>query len=153
MSVDKRELILSRLLTILETVDITGVTIHRDRAEFEEAELPVVVLLDGSETAAVAAGQRGAGRAPQVMMMTPQVFYVPVPSENNRNEGIPAKLSEARIKIIKAILQDGPLADLQGSNGYIEYRGTVTDMQTGAEVTGQMQLEFALTYTFDPTRL
>lgn len=150
---DKRELILVRLLAILETIDIEAGHVYRDRAEFEKEELPALVLLDGSETKAMPSAGRAGGRVPQIMILTPQIFFVPLPTENSLNEGVGEMLSAFRIKIIKAILQDGQLEDLLGSNGYIEYRGTITDMQTGAEVQGQLQMDFAFTYTFDPNKL
>lgn len=143
---DKREQILTRLETILTETADTGVNVYRDRAELEDNELPAYVLLDGNETKSVGASEVGGRRGPQVMLLTPQVFYVPVPPENQFNVGIGPTLSDHRVLLLRAIMQDETLKLLLGDNGYVEYRGMETDMNTGAEVKGQFRLDLALAY-------
>jgi hypothetical protein len=50
-------------------------------------------------------------------------------------------------------MQDDTLHNLLGTNGYVEYRGMETDMQTGAEVKGQFRMDFAFAYVFDFNKL
>lgn len=151
MAVDKRELILSRLLTLLtQLADGTGIYVYRDQAEFETDELPAYVLLDGNDTKSVGSSDR---RGPQIMLLTPQIFYIPVPTENPKNDGVGSNLSAMRVAMIKKVMQDGTLQDLLGDNGYVEYRGMETDMQTGAEVKGQFRMDFAFAYVFNFNKL
>lgn len=153
---DRRELILLRLKANIDAVAAAnGGTFHawRDRAEFNEGDLPAYVLLDGIESNSITVADQGGRRGPCVMLMLPQIFFVPLPTENKLNVGVGENLSVHRARLLKKIMMDSQLADLLGSNGYIEYRGMETDMQTGAEVMGQFRLEFALAYTLDFTKL
>ena len=159
---DIREAILVRNIEILTTLaEGTDIKVWRDRAEFDEKletfpgsrvlkDLPCYTMLDGIETKSMGSSDR---RGPQLMLLQPQIFYVPVPTPNPLNEGMGPQLSTFRIKIIKAIMQDGQLQDLVRNNGYIEYRGMETDMQTGAEVKGQFRMDFAFAYLFDFNRI
>lgn len=151
MAVDKREQILLRIEAILTALaGDSGIRVYRDRSEFETAELPAYVLLDGIENKLTGANDR---RSPQIMLLNPQIFYVPVPTENALNEGVGPNLSAQRVTMIKAIMQDGQLQDLLGENGYAEYRGMETDMQTGAEVKGQFRMDFAFAYVLTFNKL
>lgn len=155
---DRRELILLRLLAVLGTVDgIDSDKVFRNRIQFgdtkENLELPCLVLLDGSETTLTPNARNDAAR---VMLLAPQIFVVLKPTDDGKNTGVGETLSAFRVKIIKAILQDNVLADLLGvdsRSGYIEYRGIVSDLQTGSSVEGQLQMDFAFAYTFNPSKL
>lgn len=155
---DKRESILLRLLEILGTIDgIDSDKVFRNRIQFgdtkENLELPCLVLLDGSETTLT---QNARNDAVRVMLLVPQIFVVLKPTDDGKNTGVGELLSTFRVKIIKAILQDGTLADLLGvdtRSGYIEYRGIISDLQTGSSVEGQLQMDFAFAYTFNPNKL
>jgi len=148
---DKREQILSHLELILTTLASgTNIQVHRDRAEFDESELPAYVLLDGVETTGVRSNDR---RGPQVMLLLPQIFYVPMPTENQLNEGMALNLSAMRVAMIKAFMQNEDLQGMLGDNGYVEYRGMETDMQTGAEVKGQFRMDFAFAYVLNFNKL
>ena len=95
-------------------------------------------------------GRRGrATDVAQIMVMLVQIFYVPLVPENQLNEGIGEAASDQRNKVITKLKRDGGLEDLCGSAGYVEYRGMETDMQTGAEVKGQIKIDVALAYTLD----
>lgn len=148
---DKREDILSRLEAILTALAAnTTISVYRDRAEFDDTELPAYVLLDGTETKQTGSSDK---RGPQIMLLQPQIFYVPKPTENQLNIGVPADLSGKRVAMIKVVMQDGQLQDILGDNGFIEYRGMETDMQTGAEVKGQFRMDFAFAYVFNFNKL
>jgi hypothetical protein len=147
---DKREQILLRLEVILTTLAGADIFVYRDRAELENEELPAYVLLDGVETRLKGSSDN---RGPSIMLLQPQIFYVPTPTENQLNTGMGPQLSAYRVAMIKAVMQDGVLQDLLGDNGYMEYRGMETDMQTGAEVKGQFKLDFAFAYVFNFNKL
>lgn len=152
MPQDRREDILLRLEAILTTLagNSAGIHVYRNRAEFDLAELPAYVLLDGTETMSVHSNDR---RGPQLMLLSPQIFYVPVPTENQLNVGVGPQLSAMRVAMVKSVMQDGQLKDLLGDNGYAEYRGIETDMQTGAEVKGQFRMDFAFAYVLNFNKL
>ncbi len=147
---DRREEILVRIEEILVSVAATGMHVYRDVAALEDRQLPAYVLLDGNESPWQESSDR---RTSLTMVLTPQIFYVPVPPETAMNEGIGPLLSDHRVTLLKAIMLDGELADLCGSNGYVEYRGMETDMQTGAEVKGQFKLDFAVAYVLNVNKL
>lgn len=153
---DKRENILVRINEILTEVAVAnpsaGIKVYRNQVEFETAqnELPAYVLLDGIENSVVESSDK---RGPQVMVLEPQIFYVPVPTENPQNVGVGPSLSTMRSTLLKAILLDGKIASIVGSNGYVRYRGLETDMQTGGEVKGQFRLDLAFAYVFNVNKL
>jgi hypothetical protein len=151
LSDDKREKLLVRLNKILDDLASgTEIKVYRNRAEFDYGELPAYILLDGTEATGTKSTDR---RGPQIMMLTPQIFYVPTPTENQLNINMGPQLSAMRVTMIKAIMQDETLTGLLGTNGYAEYRGMETDMQTGAEVKGQFRMDFAFAYVFDFNKL
>lgn len=151
---DRREQILQRLEVILQRLAPTGsgINVYRDRAELEDNELPAYVVLDGNETKLPGVPAQSRSVA-QIMLLTPQIFWVPVPPNNVLNVGIGPNLSGQRVTLLSAIMGDSVLADLYGPNGYIEYRGMETDMNTGAEVKGQFRLDLAIAYPLNFTKL
>lgn len=147
---DKREQILVRLNDILVTLAGDDIHVYRDRAEFDETELPAYVLLDGTETKQLQSNDR---RGPAIMLLQCQLFWVALPTENQLNINVGPDLSAKRSAMVAAITRDGQLQDLLGPNGYMEYRGMETDMQTGGEVIGQFRLDFAFAYVLDFNKL
>ncbi len=138
--VDKRELILLRLKAILDGVPGI-VAAWRDRGEVPptdketgDVQLPALVLLDGTED-----------------------ILVSTKGKNVYGKNIPNTLGEQlsafRISVYKAITTDPGLLGLLGTSGGIEYRGSVTDMQSGGSLEGQMRLDFWLDYVFNPAEL
>ena len=159
--VDRRELILTEILTILGTIpDVVGT--YRDRADFQPVDpdtgldqLPAIVLLDGDEQT-VAAGKGdplNQQMGPSVVKLMPQIFVILKPTDDVRNIGQAEALSKFRRLVFKAITTDVNLWALLGGNGNIEYLGCLTDMKTGSSVSGQMQIEFAFYYRVDPREL
>ena len=114
---------------------------------------PVVVLLDGVEEIVPNFDTGGRGRksmSPQVMVMRPQIFVLLKPAELGDNAGVGTELNTFRLAIIQAIARDTALAMLVGSNGDISLRETITDMQTGSTLQGELQLNFWLRYVLNP---
>jgi hypothetical protein len=87
------------------------------------------------------------------MVLSPQIFYIPVPTSNQLNVGVGPDLSSMRVNMMRSVMRDSQLMDLLGDNGYVEYRGMETDMQTGAEVKGQFRMDFAFAYVLNFNKL
>jgi hypothetical protein len=159
---NRRERILLRLKALLDAqaaANDAPFFAWRNRAELGDGseetpvELPAYVLLDGVESKLLGASDASGRRGPQVMLMEVQIFYVRMPAENALNEGVGEDLSDHLARLQARIIRDGTLADLCGASGFVEYRGMKTDMQTGAEVRGQLLTEFVLAYTLDFNKL
>jgi hypothetical protein len=152
---DKRELILTRLLALLGTVNGTAdpLNVFRNRAEIPTEKLPALVLLDGSETLKnpQAVHTRGGARVAGIFELTPQVFIVLKPRDTIDNPGVGEELSGLRMQVLKAFTKDDELWALLGANGELIHSGHITDLQTGSTVVGQMQLNFRLSYVLDPS--
>jgi hypothetical protein len=154
---DKREMILSRLLTLLGTVNggPETLSVFRNRAEIPSEKLPALVLLDGKEVLKnpQAVHTRGGARAPGIFELTPQVFIVLKPRDTIENTGVGEELSGLRMRVLNAFTWDDELSALLGANGELMHTGHISDLQTGSTVVGQMQLYFQLTYVLDPADL
>jgi hypothetical protein len=154
---DKREMILSRLLTLLGTVNggPETLSVFRNRAEIPSEKLPALVLLDGKEVLKnpQAVHTRGGARAPGIFELTPQVFIVLKPRDTIENTGVGEELSGLRMRVLNAFTWDDELSALLGANGELMHTGHISDLQTGSTVVGQMQLYFQLTYVLDPSDL
>ena len=158
--VDQRELVLQRILAVLNTVE--GVaegnnekSVFRNRGQVPEDKRPAIVLLDGIERKRTVTVGGGRSRMPAVEMdLSPQIFVLLKTRSNLTNVNVGEELSEFRVRVLAALFADMELWDLLGGDsGQIEYRGADTDMQTGSNMTGEMQLDIAFTYIFDPDDL
>lgn len=155
---DKREAILSHLLSILQTVNgvavVDGVkSVFRNRGEVPAEKLPASVLLDGKEVMKISNSTRGGMRAPTVYTLSPQIFIVLKPRDDINNDGIGEELSAYRVQILKLMRDDDTLWALLGSNGEVIYEGHDTDMQTGSTMQGQMQMNFTFSYVLNTSDL
>jgi hypothetical protein len=155
---DKRDLILTQLLTILEAIpDQLGYTAHsvfRNRGELKDDLRPAIVLLDGTEQHD--ARVEGRGRmfmSPNIVTLLPQIFVLLVPRKLPTNLGVGEELNVFRVAIIRAIATDDTLASLCGPNGGVFLRKCDTDMQTGNTLQGQLRMDFAFKYVLDPYSL
>ena len=160
-SVDRREQILSRILAILGGIDGIVMAV-RDWGDIPPKEtedgttqLPAAVLLDGEETNTLkTVGHSPGQRMPATVVgLRPQIWVVPLPSDTIKNVGIPAFISQTRIKVLKALINDETLLSLMGANGGMEYLGMKTDMQSGSTMEGNFMLDCMFNYTFNPAQL
>jgi hypothetical protein len=153
--IDKREMILQRMLAILQgiaaAVTTDAPTVFRNRGEVPAEKLPALVMLDGRETIAIPATGKGGIKVPTVFTLQPQVFVVLKPTPDSSNEGIGETMSAYRMKLLKAFSSDDTLFALLGSNGEIQYSTLETDMQTGSTLLGQFQMMLTLTYVLNPS--
>jgi hypothetical protein len=155
---DTRELILLRLKAI--SITLPGIlNVFRNRGLLTTDKRPCIAILDGDESVALAPPKSGRGGTivgPQLNRMTPEI-YLCLPEARPTNDtpggGIGPDLDAFRIAASTAILGDDALKALLGSNGSIAPLGAVTDLKSGSPVAGQMRLDFAFIYLYDPRNL
>jgi hypothetical protein len=174
----RREQILSRVKALLD--ELVGVSISyeyrdiandaqtgstqiktawRNRGEIEpytetnEPNFPSIVLLDGSTSKKPNTSSRNqvGSPSPAVFVQQIQIFIILMPRENIANEGIGEELSAIEVEVIKKLGKDQTLFALCESE--VDYQGNSTDLQTGSTIEGQMQVDYALTFTFDQNAL
>jgi hypothetical protein len=154
MTDDRRDRILLQLVALMaQLAAANGWHQFRNRGSVPNELRPAVVVLDGTEDGgAQLVGRRRPGNSPTLMVMKPQIFFLAKKTETVQNTDMGPTLNVARGKIIKAIATDPSLASLCGE-GEILYRGMISDMQTGAPMEGEMQLNFSMGYMFNPNSL
>lgn len=158
---DKRELILERIRALVVSAQAGAgiVTCVRNREALKNEKRPAAVLLDADERLAIVPATNSAdiyrGLRPSLVRMIPELYII---MDEARPTGLTAAddnigtlLNEKRIKLSNAICNDETLKALVGENGSISYQGCVTDLKSGSALTGQMRLDFAFNYFFDPT--
>lgn len=152
MSEDRRENILARIEEILREQAPTGsgITVMRDRLPQNENELPAFVLMDSNEEKDKTTTDR---RGPSLMVLLPEVFYVPLPPDNRQNVDLPSQTTAMRNQLLRAIMLDGELQKRAGENGYVDYRMLDTDLRSGGEVQGQFRLDLAVAYMLNFRKL
>lgn len=143
---DKREQILSRLMTVLSGIE--GVVLaQRNSVDVPESKVPALVLLDGDESP-LDDSSFGKGRGPRgpiLMRMFPEVYALLI--EDPADVG-PA-MNTMRARIIDAICNDEQLASL-AHNGDIRYEGMQTALALGRSMTGEAGLTFGIVYAVYP---
>jgi hypothetical protein len=157
---DKRELILSRLFTILQGIQgvatdpyTGGPCVYRNRDQLPDQLRPGILLLDGDEEANQTARQnQRPGKSPNLMTIKPEV-YVSLTTAKPDNTTIGADLNAFRILILKAVLTDNTLQGYCDNGGELWYNATITDLARGRAMMGEMGLAFWLTYALIPSQL
>jgi hypothetical protein len=154
MSDDKREDIIARLLIIAGTVPGITTTV-RNRGLLQTEQRPAQVLLDGDEVPALTERtQRLKGTTglmwPQLMELRPQLFYLPK-EKRPKNVGIGEEANAWRLAFLEKLWASVELAELIGSNGSIVYNGCETDLKSGSAMSGEIRLDFVVTYILQPT--
>jgi hypothetical protein len=163
MSVDRREQILTQLVTILNGVDGFAVvdsvkSVFRNRTEIPPEELcPCAILLDGresrvSEISPYASGSQRRG-TPAVYSLRPQIWIVLRLRKDQLNVGVGEELSLFRTRVLTAMNADDTLAGLLTENGGVDYMGANTDLQSGSSMEGHMMLDCAFYYPLDFSEL
>jgi hypothetical protein len=161
--VDRRELILAQLVTILNGVDgfaaVDGVrSVFRNRTELPPEELcPCAILLDGrenrvTEISPYATGSQRRG-TPAIYALRPQIWVVLRLRKDQLNTGIGEELAGFRRAVLAAINADDSLAHLLTENGGVDYMGYNTDLQSGSSMEGHMMLDCAFYYPLDFSEL
>lgn len=146
---DKREAILAQLLVVATSIDgIVKAT--RNKKAISEDQRPAIQIFDADEEADEReVGRSRPGNAPNLIMMTPEIFLV----LGSATETVGADLNSFRAKIIKAITSDDQLRNLVGSNGEIRYKGCATGLSQGRMMEGEMGIRIDFTYVLNPAEL
>ncbi|GEM_PF-1066707 len=148
---DRREAILVRLLEIAAAIE--GINrAERNRPDISESSLPALVLHDGDEVAEERPSSGSGRQAPipvRVVMTPPLILFVASGSAT-----VGSEINAFRLKIIKAVLNDGAIQVLVGANGQIRYEGCAPlGLERGRAVEGSLVLNFSFRYPLVPSEL
>ena len=146
---DRREQFLARLAEV--AAGVSGIiTVARNTDEISEHKRPAIVIFDADETADERAEQQGhAGRAPNIVNMTPEVLIL----LGATPERVGSALNEVRTRLVKAVLTDPQLVSLAGPNGRVRYSGCSTHLGHGRSMEGSMGVHFSFAYVLRPEQL
>ena len=89
------------------------------------------------------------GHAPQLVVMTPELFVL----AGKPAAEIGTELNAWRRRILRRVLTDGPLLGLAGPNGFVRYAGCATALAAGRSMEGEMSLSFAIRYVLRPVEM
>lgn len=145
---DKRELILARLLDVLEGVQ-SGIVALRNEPNIDPDSRPALFLYDGDEQAEPRDPNRGGPPSIRRVRMTPQVVALASASAAN----IGAAINELRATIVHDVLTDTTLLGYSLNGVEVTYEGAEQIVEDGRRVEGAMALTFAITYTLRTTDL
>lgn len=158
---DMREDILVRIVAIMDALKTERdiVTNCRNRGLMQNEQRPAQVLLDGDERPRLSVDTRrikgrAALMAPQIVTLSPQVFFLPKekrPTNVADAKNIGTEANEWRIAFMAKLWADVELATLLGSNGSIVYNGCETDLKSGSAMSGEIRLDFIVNYVLRPT--
>jgi hypothetical protein len=161
-AVDRRELVLARLVALLGNltipllggpngaVSIVPGNIVHNRNELPADKVPGIIILDADEvknprqtppTRGLQEGHVG----PHVINMTPEI-YVVLDVRGIQNQNVGEDLNTARLAILRAVLPDRTLQQIVGANGNISYDGSVTDLARNRQMKGQLGISITFTY-------
>lgn len=149
---DKREAILVRLVAIAE--GLPGVAaVLRNVPKLDDTRRPAIVILDADEAVELASeGPRRSPGGPTLVAMTPQVF-IHATGASSDDESAGPVVNQWRAAWLKAVMLDAALLALVGSNGSIRYAGAATGFGWGRELRGEIGIEIAFVYYFNPSDL
>lgn len=144
---DVRELILSRLDTILE--EVPGVVKATRNREFVSGKSrPAIILHDaGEDTSDLSNRPRRATK--EEMVLSPQIDIL----LGDKSDVVGSKVSEIRNWVIYLVWTDSILKDLTGGNGDVHYTGCALDTATGETREARLSIRFEFTYILDAAEL
>ena len=125
-------------------------TAVRNQDEISERARPAIAVFDADESADEAAERQDhPGRAPNLVVMTPEVLIL----LGAAPESVGSALNALRAKLVKAVLTDAQLIALVGPNGRVRYAGCSTHLGHGRSMEGFMGVQFAFAYVLRPEQL
>lgn len=143
---DTREMILSRLVALMQT--LSGVDeVLRNQVVVDDTATRRIVVLEGDEIPADdEQPKRRPASAPRTIHMQPQILLSNFAGAGDVGPG----LSAIRAAIIKAIAFDDQLIALtyDGSGGH--YLGLSSDLAFAQAMVGEAALKFRFTYVLRP---
>lgn len=145
---DKRELILARLLVVLETA--VGAA-ERNKSTVSETQRPIGLLFDSDEEAEDSDPKDRPPTSPRRVLMTPEIYVL----MGAKTADIGATMNAMRATVIKAILTDAGLSSVVGvrTGGYISYDGCMTTLAQGRQRDANMSIGFTFRYILQPADL
>ena len=146
--IDRREMILSRLLEIAGSMEGI-VAAFRNKDEIGEKQRPAIVILDADEAADDADPSSRPSRAPRRVAMTPEIYIL----LGAKPEDLGTAINTLRARLLKAILMDSSLLTILGSSGEARYEGCATALARGRSMEGEMGVSFSFTYVLRPEEL
>ncbi len=141
---DRREMILERLLAILDAIPGSNAA-FRNKTDIAEGTRPCIVLIDGDEDAEGRDSNR-AGRAPRRVHMHPQIYIL----AGGQAEDIGTTLNEMRAAAIYELTHDVTLQALTVNADDVVYEGAQSLIEDGRRVEGVIVLSFSITYLLRP---
>jgi hypothetical protein len=145
---DKRELILARLVDVLDAVQ-SGMTVWRNAPTIDPDTRPSMVVYDGDEEANPSDPNQGGPRARRRVRMTPTVVIL----AQGPAESIGTSINELRAAVMHAVLTDETLLGYTINDSGVAYEGAQQIVEDGRRVEGAMALTFGLTYVLNTSDL
>jgi hypothetical protein len=139
---DKRELILSRLLDVLDGVQ-SGMVVLRNAPQIDPDSRPALILYDGDEQSEPRDPNRGGPPSIRRVRMTPSIIALASAAAEN----IGTAINELRALVVHAVLTDATLLGYSVNGLEVTYEGAEQIVENGLRVEGAMALTFAITYT------
>ena len=146
--IDRREMILSRLLEIAGSTQGI-VAALRNKDEISEKQRPAIVILDADEAADDADPTTRPSRSPRRVAMTPEIYIL----LGAKPEDLGTAINALRARFVKSVLGDSQLGSIVGTNGDIRYEGCATALARGRSMEGEMGVSFSFTYVLRPEEL
>ena len=147
---DRRELILVRLLVILQ--GIPGVTLGaRNRGSVSGKAQPALVMHDAVEEATeISYSREGVHYAYKALMrLSPQIYIL----LGNPSDVIGSDVSAMRQLLVPAIWTDPTLRGYCGSNGDVRYIGCGLTTETGETREARLDVKFEFIYVLSASEL
>lgn len=140
MTVDRRELCLSHLLSILGSVEGVS-TVLRNEKDISGSKRPGIILMDqDDDTGDVPQGRPPSG--PEMVSMTPEVRIL----VGGTSAEVGPALNAIRLKIIEVVKNDSQWPTILTTNGAVRFLGSGTELARGRNMSGEMVLSFMFTY-------
>lgn len=146
--IDKRELILARLLAIANNV--AGVKkAWRHKGRLSETARPAIVILDADEAAEITDPPSHSPRAPRRVVMTPEIYLM----LSGQPGEVGTDINLFRANFLHDVLTDADLRDIVGTNGDIRYQGCATGLAEGRSLEAEMGVSISFLYILKPEDL
>lgn len=156
-----------RLLEILEEVapslvePVSAEHVMRNEAPQDNDDTPALILLDGRMRMVKPVRITGtkSGMISRTLnrkgiaSLQPSLWYIAKMRESEDQSELGPLLSDAEIAIHNGVTRDAELLALLTTNGWMEYLGHETDMQTGNLLSGELRLDFSFVFPLDPGEL
>lgn len=153
MSEDRRELILMRWHALLGGLSGVAYCV-RNRGAMPDEKRPALMLLDGDEKShsALLSIRSRDPNTKNLVTMIPEL-YIKLEDRKPNNTLTGTDLNALRLTIWAATRSDETLRGLCNveGGGAIEYLGLWSDLKRGQPMDGEMGMQIAFTYVFDPS--